>query len=106
MALSLCEARVEPFGKYLPHIDVNSRRIHVPRIRRPQFVIDIGTFPKIGRKRSLEYAWNTVVCATAYRSGHDDDIARAQQDRNWRDITRETTHEEDCGVSEGDGNKR
>ena len=48
-SLSLCETRIEPLGKYLPYIDVDSRRVHVPRIRCPQFVIDIGTLPKIGR---------------------------------------------------------
>jgi hypothetical protein len=41
-----------------------------------------------------------MVCATAHRSGHDNDIARAQQDRNWYDVARETTDEKDCGVSE------
>jgi len=48
--LSLCEAGVEPFRKYLPHIDVDSRRVHVPRIRRPGPITSvIGTLTKMGR---------------------------------------------------------
>ena len=44
-----------------------------------------------------------MVSAAARRSGHHDDVARAEQNRDWRDVARETTNEEDCSVSETNG---
>lgn len=41
-----------------------------------------------------------MVCTTARRPRHDNNVTRAQQDRDWRNVARETTDEEDCGVSE------
>jgi hypothetical protein len=44
-----------------------------------------------------------MVCAAAGRTGHDDDVTRTQQDGDGRDIAREATNKEDCGVSETNG---
>jgi hypothetical protein len=43
------KARAEPLGKHLPDVDVDSRRAHVLRIRRPRSVMSFDTFPKMFR---------------------------------------------------------
>jgi hypothetical protein len=103
IVLRVYKAGVESLGKHLPDIDVYSARAHVLRIRPPCPIIDIDTFAKMFRQCFLKYARNAVVCASARRPGHDDDVTRTQQDGDGHNIARKAPNEEDCGIAEANG---
>jgi len=83
--------------KDLPHIDVDTGRLEVFAERLPPAVL-LGRPAEVGWESLFEDSRHTVICPSAPRARHDNDVPRTQDDGQRFNIATGPTNKEDGGI--------